>query len=131
MGATWLPEVDGWSRSLTPIGLSTQRPSSRGPLLGEGDTAAAEGDTAADGGVCPNEQPAISSSGISGKARRIPLNIICGHSGVAQWWSRRLLTARLSVRVRPPEPPFLNTNRWALTFGAPMARGHLVTRMVT
>src|SRR5258708_29281352 len=109
MVATGLPDVDGWSRSLTPMGLKTQRPSSKGLLGGDGDTATAEGDTAADGGVCPNEQPAISSSGISGKARRIPLNIICGHSGVAQWWSRRLLTARLSVRVRPPEPAFLNT----------------------
>src|SRR5258708_29005170 len=53
MVATWLPDVDGWSRSLTPMGLSTQRPSSKGPLLGEGDTAAAEGDMAADARRCP------------------------------------------------------------------------------
>ena len=26
------------------------------------------------------------------------------YSGVAQWWSTRLLTDRLSVRARPPEP---------------------------
>ncbi len=25
-------------------------------------------------------------------------------SGVAQWWSKKLLTSRLPVRVRPPEP---------------------------
>jgi hypothetical protein len=26
------------------------------------------------------------------------------YSGVAQWWSKKLLTSRLPVRVRPPEP---------------------------
>lgn len=30
--------------------------------------------------------------------------VIPGYSGVAQWWSKKLLTSRLPVRVRPPEP---------------------------
>jgi hypothetical protein len=49
--ATWVPVVLGRSRSLTPMGLNTHRPSSRGPLA-DGDNRTGEGLTTAAVGGC-------------------------------------------------------------------------------
>ena len=43
------------------------------------------------------------------------------HSPVAQWWSERLLTARLQVRA-PPGEPFDSRHSVALAHGKPFDR---------